>query len=117
MLLFPTGTGDLATLQDLMNRCEPRLDPSEQQDLTRWGALAAHKLLDAHAAAYDALTEACRDDVSHKDLTSSPLRSNRRDYDALTEACANRASVAECIAALEAADAAGASDAAAGGTT
>ena len=68
-----SGTGDLATLQALMDRASPRIPPAEQVDITRWGAVAAHALLEE----------------------------NRRAYDALTQACADRASVAECIAALE----------------
>ena len=50
-----------------------RPSPRHQVDITRWGAVAAHALLEE----------------------------NRAAYDALTQACADRASVAECIAALE----------------
>ena len=53
-----SGTGDLATLQALMDRASPRIPPAEQVDITRWGAVAAHSLLEENRAAYDAHADA-----------------------------------------------------------
>ena len=71
-------TADLFDLQRALNRAASPLAPSAQQNVTRWAVWQAAVLLRANASAYDALREAM----------------------------ARRASVADCIAAIEAAGAA-----------
>ena len=68
-----SGTGDLATLQALMDRASPRIPPAEQVDITRWGAVARTRCSRRTGA-----------------RTTARARGVRRG-----------ASVAECIAALE----------------
>ena len=65
--------GDLAGLNFLMSKCEPRLSPERQQSQTRWAALTAHQLLEDHEPQLKAIMQAFR----------------------------QRASVPACIAALE----------------
>ena len=80
-MTFPEVTGQTADLMDvqrLMNRSASPLAPSTQQSVTRWAVWQAAVLLRANPAAYDALREAM----------------------------ARRASVAECIEAIERAAAA-----------
>jgi len=66
---------DLYDLQSLMRKSETKLSNMQQQNLTRWAVWYA----------------------------ASMLKQNQRAYDALYEAMGRRDSVADCIAALEAA--------------
>ena len=66
---------DLATLNFLMAKCQPRLGSDRQQSQTRWAALASMKLLARHEGQLQALIGAFKD----------------------------KRSVSECIAAVEAA--------------
>ena len=69
--------GDLAGLNFLMSRCEPRLSADRQQSQTRWAAATAFELLE----------------------------SNKGKLETIVEAFRQRKSVVDCIADLETADA------------
>ena len=89
-----SGTGDLATLQALMNRAAPRIAPDEQVDLTRWGAVAAHALLQQNKPAYDALTQACASGAGVAECIATLERASRVDAPPVAVA-AERAAAAE----------------------
>ncbi|CAN1190302.1 hypothetical protein LINPERPRIM_LOCUS40212 [Linum perenne] len=66
-------SADLFTLQRFFNRSKPTLSKDQQQNLTRWAVLFAASL----------------------------LKNNKSLHEALTKAMSNKASVVECIAAIE----------------
>merc|ERR1712038_1459979 len=55
------GGNDLLELNGLFRRCEEFLGASKQQDLTRWGALAAYNLLNGNKDAYEKLVVAFKE--------------------------------------------------------
>lgn len=67
------GENDLLELNNLFRRSKEFLGASKQQDLTRWGALAAYNM----------------------------IKTNADQYDRLVEAFKEKKTVAECIAAIE----------------
>ncbi|CAL1380125.1 unnamed protein product [Linum trigynum] len=71
-------SADLISLQRFLNRTKPNLSKDQQQNLTRWAALFAASL----------------------------LKNNRSLHEALMKAMSNKASVLECITAIEQAAAA-----------
>ena len=68
------GQNDLLELDGLMRRCSDFIGAQKQQDLTRWGALAAYNIIVA----------------------------NNEKFERLVNAFKERKSVSECITAIEA---------------
>lgn len=66
-------SADLFTLQRLINRCKPQISKEQQQNLTRWAVLFAASL----------------------------LKNNKVVHEALTSAMTRKATVLECIEAIE----------------
>uniref|UniRef100_A0A7S2VUJ3 Peptidase M41 domain-containing protein n=1 Tax=Norrisiella sphaerica TaxID=552664 RepID=A0A7S2VUJ3_9EUKA len=58
------GQADLLQLQLLMNRAEPAMSPTEQQDFTRWAVYRAVELVKYNKRAHEALMEAMAADKS-----------------------------------------------------
>ena len=50
-----TNPGDVNTLYELMNACDPPLAPNQVQDHIRWSGLEAFKILEEHGEAYERL--------------------------------------------------------------
>ncbi|XP_028765963.1 uncharacterized protein LOC114723887 isoform X1 [Neltuma alba] len=69
-------SADLFTLQRFINRSKPQLSKDQQQNLTRWAVL----------------------------LAASLLKNNKVTHEALIKAMSNKASVLECIKAIESAE-------------
>lgn len=58
------GENDLLELNAAFRRCEEFMGAQKQQDLTRWGALAAYQLLKGNEGAYEGLVKAFREKKS-----------------------------------------------------
>jgi len=52
------GNADLIELQNVFQKCEQFLGAEKQQDMTRWGALTAYRLLNENKAKLDLLVQA-----------------------------------------------------------
>ena len=52
------GNADLIELQKVFQKCEQFLGAEKQQDMTRWGALTAYRLLNENKAKLDLLVQA-----------------------------------------------------------
>ena len=52
------GNADLTELQNIFRKSEQFLGAEKQQDMTRWGALTAYRLLNENKAKLDALEKA-----------------------------------------------------------
>ena len=50
--------GDVNTLYELMQACDPKLEGERLQDHIRWSALEAFKIIDQHPEAYERLIRA-----------------------------------------------------------
>jgi len=54
------GENDLLQLESLFRRSKEFYGAAKQQDLTRWGALAAYQLLNDHRSVYESLVDALK---------------------------------------------------------
>lgn len=64
------GNADLAELQKIFRRSQEFLGSEKQQDLTRWGALTAYRLLNTNSKKLDALVQAFRQKKSIADCVA-----------------------------------------------
>mmetsp|Transcript_12474 Transcript_12474/g.29247 ORF Transcript_12474/g.29247 Transcript_12474/m.29247 type:complete len:420 (+) Transcript_12474:186-1445(+) len=64
------GNADLAELQTIFRKSQEFLGADKQQDLTRWGALTAYRLLNSNSKQLDALVQAFRQKKSIADCVA-----------------------------------------------
>ncbi|VEU34023.1 unnamed protein product [Pseudo-nitzschia multistriata] len=64
------GNADLTELQNIFRKSEQFLGAEKQQDMTRWGALTAYRLLNSNSKQLNALVEAFRQKKSVADCVA-----------------------------------------------
>lgn len=64
------GNADLTELQNIFRKSKEFLGAAKQQDMTRWGALTAYRLLNSNRKQLDALVEAFRQNKSIADCVA-----------------------------------------------